>query len=349
MGALRWDLFCRVIDNFGDVGVCWRLAAQLGARGDRVRLAIDDASALAWMAPAGAPGVDVLGWPGPTEPGDVVVEAFGCDPPAPFVEAMRRSHRRPVWLNLEYLSAEDYVERSHTLPSPQRNGLTKWFYFPGFTPRTGGLLREDGLAEARDAFDRDPWLASIGAERRPGERVLSLFCYPESPVSPLLQALAGTPTLLLLTPGAAQQQAREGPPAVRLHALPWLDQPGYDRLLWSSDLNFVRGEDSLVRAIWAGVPFVWQPYRQHDDAHRGKLEALLARWSPPPEVAGLFRAWNGFAPWTGLPGAASHARWQAAVERWRIELLAQPDLATRLRRFALERGARPTGQPQSDC
>jgi hypothetical protein len=23
---LHWDIFCRVIDNFGDIGVCWRLA-----------------------------------------------------------------------------------------------------------------------------------------------------------------------------------------------------------------------------------------------------------------------------------------------------------------------------------
>ena len=59
---MHWDLFCRVIDNFGDIGVCWRLAADLGARGQRVRLWVDDPSALAWMAPAGAPGVEVLAW-----------------------------------------------------------------------------------------------------------------------------------------------------------------------------------------------------------------------------------------------------------------------------------------------
>ena len=139
--ARQWDLFCRVVDNFGDVGVCWRLARDLASRGEQVRLVIDDPSALAWMAPGGAPGVQVLPWPGPAAPRDVVIEAFGCDPPPAFVEAMARRSPAPVWINLEYLSAEAYVDRSHGLPSPQRNGLVKWFYFPGFTARTGGLLR----------------------------------------------------------------------------------------------------------------------------------------------------------------------------------------------------------------
>src|ERR1700754_4962059 len=134
-----WDLFCRVVDNFGDIGVCRRLARELGARGQRVRLWVDDAAALRWMAPGGDPGVEVRPWLASTlfpPPGEVVVEAFGCDPPAEFVAAMAAAARPPVWINLEYLSAEDYVERSHGLASPQLagagRGLTKWFFYPGF-------------------------------------------------------------------------------------------------------------------------------------------------------------------------------------------------------------------------
>ena len=95
-----WDVFCRVIDNHGDLGVCWRLAADLASRGEAVRLWVDDPQALAWMAPEGAPGVQVLPWrdPGPWEqPGDVVVEAFGCDPPGLFVQRMaQRSPALPA-------------------------------------------------------------------------------------------------------------------------------------------------------------------------------------------------------------------------------------------------------------
>ena len=276
--------------------MCWRLAQALAARGQAVRLLIDDATPLRWMAPQGAPGVQVLPWPGPRgaddagdagdadEAGDVVIEAFGCDPPEAFVARMAARALPPVWINLEYLSAEGYVERSHGLPSPQRNGLTKWFFYPGFTPRTGGLLRDYSVPPD---FDRVAWLTEHGLSPRDGERVVSLFCYYNAALPALLRSLATSPTLLLLTPGYAQAQVGSAPPGVRLASLPWLDQAGFDRLLAACDINFVRGEDSLVRALWAGVPMVWQAYPQHDGAHFAKLQALLAQWEAPPDVARL--------------------------------------------------------------
>ncbi|MBY0444112.1 MAG: elongation factor P maturation arginine rhamnosyltransferase EarP, partial [Burkholderiales bacterium] len=40
--TVRWDIFCRVIDNYGDIGVCWRLARQLSfEHGFAVRLMVD--------------------------------------------------------------------------------------------------------------------------------------------------------------------------------------------------------------------------------------------------------------------------------------------------------------------
>jgi len=328
---MLWDVFCKVVDNFGDVGICWRLARDLAGRGESVRLWIDDASALAWMAPEGTPGVEVAAFDAAGEPGDVVVEAFGCDPPARFVARM--AQRRPVWINLEYLSAESYVERSHGLPSPQADGLTKWFFYPGFTARTGGLLREAELMADRAGFDREAWLADHGFTLRPDERVVSLFCYDDQPALPsLLRSLAQQPTLLLLTPGPAQRQVKALPPGLRTAALPWLPQSGFDRLLWACDLNFVRGEDSIVRAIWAGVPFVWQIYPQDDGAHGPKLQAFLDRFPPLPGLAALWFAWNGLQP--GWPGLPDFQAWQAACTEWRATLLTQPDLVTQLRDFA---------------
>ncbi len=339
--APRWDIFCRVVDNHGDAGVCWRLARELAGRGLAVRLVIDDAAALAWMAPEGAAGVQVWPWPGPPDPSEVVIEAFGCDPPPAFVQAMKSRQPAPVWINLEYLSAEAYVERSHGLPSPQRNGLTKWFYYPGFSAATGGLLREAGVVGARAAFDRQPWLEARGLALGVGERLVSLFCYANAALPRLLQALAAQPTLLLLTPGPAQQQVQLAPAGVRLARLPWLSQNGFDELLWASDLNFVRGEDSLVRAIWAGAPFVWQAYPQHDGAHLDKLEALLAQWAAPAPVAALWRAWNG-TPGTGWPGLDISADWQQAARHWRSGLQSQPDLVTRLLAFAAAKAGQNT-------
>jgi uncharacterized repeat protein (TIGR03837 family) len=343
--ALRWDLFCRVIDNFGDIGVSWRLAADLAARGESVRLWVGDAAALAWMAPAGARGVSVQRWSDPApnlEPADVVIETFGCNPPAAFVHrmAMCRPHA-PVWINLEYLSAQAYVERSHALPSPQFSGpgaeLTKWFFYPGFTEATGGLLREPWLRAEQAAFDRDAWLGAHGLQRRAGERVVSLFCYADAARPELLRDLAGSQTLLLLAPGAANGLALLPGGLLRSHPMPWLPQVEYDRMLWSCDLNFVRGEDSFVRAQWAGVPFVWQPYRQAEGLHGQKLDAFLDRFlaAQPARLASdvraLWHGWNGLGPWPAE--WPERSAWHSAAAGWREALYAQTDLTTRLLGF----------------
>ena len=89
----------------------------------------------------------------------------------------------------------------------------------------------------------------------------------------------------------------------------WLQQPDFDHLLWAGDLNFVRGEDSLVRALWAGAPFVWQIYPQDDGAHHVKLEAFLDWLGAPPSLRQFHRSWNGFGS-AALPAldAATLAR-----------------------------------------
>lgn len=338
---MQWDVFCRVIDNHGDLGVCWRLAADLAARGQTVRLWVDDPIALHWMAPdhALAPGIRVLHWVEPlpdVQPGDVVVEAFGCDPPAYFVERMAQadSGPPPLWINLEYLSAEDYVERSHGLPSPQPTGygaMTKWFFYPGFTPATGGLLREPQALQP----GAPPW-TELDVWPRPGERIVSLFAYADAPFATLFDLLEDQPTLVLICAGASQAPALAalaGRPQreLRAHALPWLTQRDYDRLLHACDLNFTRGEDSIVRAMWAGAPFVWHIYKQSDGVHERKLKALLNRMQAEPAVRRLWRAWNGLDAWpTALPDAAA---WREACQQWRAGLLEQTDLTSQLLRF----------------
>ena len=349
-------MFCRVIDNLGDAGVCWRLCADLAARGQRVRLLIDDVEPLRRIARDGAGGVSVLAWRADVPfdfDTDVVIEAFGCDPPAAYVTAMAGAARPPVWINLEYLSAEPHVARSHGLPSPQASGpgrgLTKWFFYPGFSSDTGGLLREPGLLTARAEFARDPWLRSIGCARADDEHVVVLFSYAHAGLAAWLHMLQAQPTLLLVPQGPAQAAVRHalGPAlrrgALRAHALGWLPQPQFDRLLWSADLNVVRGEDSLVRALWAAAPFVWQLYPQHDGAHQRKLQAFLERWQAdalrplPAGVAASFAWWNAQQALEPPPLPAL-APWGDAVRRWREQLARQPDLGSQLIGFAAARG-----------
>jgi len=345
----RWDIYCRVIDNHGDIGVCWRLACDLAARGQHVRLWVDDASALAWMAPSGVPGVRVLPWADAAldfELGDVVIEAFGCQLPTVVVDRMAAMDWPPVWINLEYLSAEPVVERNHRVPSPHRTGLRKWFFYPGFTERTGGLIREAGLLQRRQDFDAAAWLQSNGLGPRAEERVVSLFCYEQPALPALLEHLSQRPTLLLATAGHAARQiehllgASLQRGALRALLLPALPQTDYDHLLWASDLNFVRGEDSFVRAQWAGKPFVWQIYPQADGADALKLQAFLDRFvqAADPTLASFIRqtwaAWNGGAlPWPVEPDTAA---WQRHCMNWRDALARQGDLASQLIGFAAE-------------
>lgn len=356
---MRWDIFCRVIDNLGDIGVCWRLCADLAGRGEQVRLWIDQPDALVWMAPGalegGWPGVQVIRWTDPLPaglvaslpPADVWVEAFGCDPAPGCVRALAdrlaQGDRPPVWINLEYMSAEPWVERSHRLPSPVMSGplkgLTKWFFFPGFTPATGGLLREPGLADQQTAFDAQAWLARMGLPTGPARRV-ALFCY-EPPALCQVLAQAGDSDWLV-TPGRARQAVAACPTArsaPRVHALPPVTQRAFDHLLWSCDLNFVRGEDSLVRALWAGQPLVWHIYPQHDDAHHAKLNAFLDWLDAPASLRRFHHAWNGLsAAETAIwPDTPTLADWAACAAVARQRLLAQTDLATQLIGFVTEK------------
>jgi uncharacterized repeat protein (TIGR03837 family) len=360
---MLWDIFCKVIDNHGDAGVCWRLSAQLAARGEKVRLWIDDASALDWMAPGGANGVEVLDWHRQIDSpqcGDVVIEAFGCELEPGFQRAMAArtaaTGRQPPWINLEYLTAEAFAQRNHGLPSPvfagPAAGLTKYFYYPGFVQQTGGLLREQYLLGRQANFVRGEWLRTQGISPT-AARLVSLFCYEPEALAELLAqfAQAAEPTLLLVTAGrataataAAMARLDRRDPGwnhdglLSLHHLPPLPQVDYDHLLWACDLNFVRGEDSLVRALWAGKPFVWQIYPQHDDAHHTKLHAFLDWLDPPDAMRTFFCAWNGIA--APLP-PADFAPWAACAQRARKRLTAQDDLVTQLTRFVAGKQGRP--------
>jgi uncharacterized repeat protein (TIGR03837 family) len=355
----QWDIFCKVIDNFGDIGVCWRLSADLGARGEQVRLWVDDASALSWMAPAGAAGVEVLPWMQSMEstavsallakqPGDVLIEAFGCEIPPEFltlwVAQPAQSQAARCWLNLEYLSAESYVERCHAMPSLVSHGpaagWTKWFFYPGFTPQTGGLLRESNLRQR---------MASFQLENEPQRdtsrlRVL-LFCYEPPALAALLtewsrHGLAGQPVELLVTAGRTAQavkavlsQLKTEPKLLNITWLPWLSQTEFDQLLWRCDLNFVRGEDSVLRALWAGKPLVWSIYPQDDGAHMPKLEAFLQQLDAPASLKAFHRTWNTAGEKLVAPSAADLADWQQHTEAARTTLLGQEDMTSRLLQF----------------
>jgi uncharacterized repeat protein (TIGR03837 family) len=351
-----WDIFCTIIDNHGDLGVCWRLTRQLLAQGQSVRLWVDDASALSWMAPEAhaLPKLQVLPWSDASEsevlqslmPADVWIEAFGCTLPEAFVaHGVATRQHQPAWINLEYLSAEDWVPRMHKMPSPVMSGpakgWTKTFFYPGFTEDTGGLLRETDLLERQQNFDhvkRSAWREQHAPNLAPHGMLISLFCYEPVALPQLLTQLVGTPHHLLVTPGrplAAVQQTLAGMSAQpNWSALPYTDQNGFDEMLWACDLNFVRGEDSLVRALWAGQPFIWHIYPQDDNAHHDKLDAFLEWMQAPESLRRADLVWNGMeaGEWPALD-AETLRIWSQNIQIKRHQLFGQPDLVTQLIKF----------------
>jgi len=377
----RWDVFCKVVDNFGDAGVAWRLARQLAAEHALgVTLWIDQTPVLARLARGVSPersvqtvnGVTIrrLAEPhGGFDPADVVIDAFGGGLPDGYVAALARRARPPQWFVLEYLSAEAWIESAHGLASPHpRWPIARRFWFPGYTAKTGGLLRERDLFARRDAFRAEPdslaalWTAlGVPAPGRDEIRV-SLFCYANPAVSRLLDAWAeGDMPIVCLVPegvatgaidawaGGAVPHARSKPIVrgrLELHAIPFVDQDTYDRVLWACDVNFVRGEDSFVRAQWAARPFVWHLYPQADGAHFAKLDALVDRYTAGLATADaavardLMRAWNGDA--NAGPLTAAWVEFAAALPRltihgtaWAGALAALPDLASTLVKTAI--------------
>ncbi len=340
----RCDIFCSIIDNYGDIGVCWRLAKQLANEHKlAVRLWVDNLSGFAKLCPdvnvalgkQKYGGVEIIWWEteavsqsvgslltltgeGAT---DIVIEAFACRLSQNFLAAMARQQpQQSVWINLEYLSAEDWVQGCHTLPSPHPTlPLTKYFFFPGFTRETGGLLLESDLFARRDAFQNDTgqqrvFWQSLGIQMPMYDTLkISLFAYENAALGNLFDAwsMSLQPILCLIPEGRiltevgeyfADATPRKGNEYVRgnlrVRVLPFLTQENYDVLLWACDVNFVRGEDSFVRAHWAGRPFVWQIYPQHDEVHFTKLEAFLNLYaaslgeSEQRAVKGLWVVWN---------------------------------------------------------
>lgn len=368
-----WDIFCSVVDNYGDIGVTWRLARQLVAEhGVAVRLWVDDLGAFAPMCPDAdlnarhqwQQGVEVCQWScdwQATNAADVVIEAFACQLPEAYLEAMRVRSQPSLWLNLEYLSAEDWVPGCHGLRSMRSDGLQKFFFFPGFQAGTGGLLLEQGLMEQRKVFqqgtvEKASFLQGLGVVPAANARLISLFAYENAGLARWLDVLATDARanhllvpqgrilgdLLRWLGGEALQVgalARRG--SLTVQVLPFVRQQDYDRLLWSCDFNAVRGEDSFVRAQWAGRPLLWHIYEQQEDAHWVKLEAFLDLYlhglsAPAAEaLRGLWRSWNAgqdMGPgWHLLTKNESEITEHA--ERWCLERALQPDLAAALVQF----------------
>ncbi|AZG73426.1 elongation factor P maturation arginine rhamnosyltransferase EarP [Shewanella livingstonensis] len=380
----HWDIFCTVVDNYGDIGVTWRLAKQLVNEYDiPINLWVDDLLSFSHILPKldaskkqqSFNSVNIFHWNNPLEiqfnAGNAIIEAFACELPSQVKAIIERLHlqphtQAPTWLNLEYLSAEAWVDGCHGLPSTQPNGVKKWFYFPGFSPKTGGLICERELFNQRDQWQADPrhklalfqqlGLQGINAQ----DTVISVFSYETRALTALceLWQTSQTPIHALIPKGRSLHSLIDLLPCtiddlipgqqftlgnLTLHILPMTDQNGFDRLLWSCDFNIVRGEDSFLRAQWAAKPFIWHIYPQEDDYHLVKLQAFMQIYCDnlAPEIATTWSEVNLAFNQENLSAVVMHWQQLNSVSlplmqhaiKWPINALNDADLASRLVQF----------------
>lgn len=367
------DMFCRVIDNYGDAGVSWRLAQMLAREvGWAVRLIIDDAAVLTAIVPTAkadntaprAGAVTVCDWrEDETQPfaawdgaaADVVIELFSCRLPDAYEAAIARrvETARCAVFALDYLTAESYAEEGNGLPSPHpRYGYDKTFLFPGFSTKTCGINREADLEqrlnEARRIRIRASLLTQIGADPT-HPFTLYFFTYPEMPVEAFARMLAedGRPVQVLAAPGKASQRLRAElerlkSQTVRFVPAPMVPQEVFDDVLLCCDAALIRGEDSVLRAQLAGVPMIWTLYPQSEDTHLTKLAAFAALYTRVlPEAAR--------ASWLAIEdvvnnGPAHEAVWthwrdhfeplKAGAKAWKKTLFDLPTLAGSISKLA---------------
>lgn len=379
-------MFCRVIDNFGDIGVCWRLARQLAHEQNmKVVLWVDDWSAAQALipnlqaAPGVCDGVTLIHWQADIvsqqlsdlAAADAVIETFACDLPLEVVQWMQG--RKLVWLNLEYLTAESWVDDIHLLPSPQGNGIQKFFYCPGFTAQTGGLSVEQevmknsavlSLAEQQSLRQKHGLLSladhlHVYVFGYTDEMWPKWFETWQQSAQAMVVWLARGQVLDCLKPLYPQlQQLEQVGDSVQIGNIhvclaPFVAQSEFDQILQTADMCVVRGEDSVLRALWQGQLFWWQIYRQQDDAHHDKLHAFWRRFEldvKDLQDAGCAEAWQAFQQLSDeLNGAQTltetqrlHA-WQTVLiyrlelqkllQKWRDWLWQQDSLATQLANF----------------
>lgn len=331
---MRWDIFCQIVDNYGDAGVCWRLARSLSSiHGQEVRIFCDDLPTLNLLASGVDPvikgQIELLPWEAshhnarhPTQTPDVVIEAFGCELPERYLAGLYITAVKPIIINLEYLSAEPWVTEFHGKASPQSHGIPKYFFFPGFQEAVGGLLLDPipqiGVIVAKHIPED---LKAIWTKLRPNAKRISIFCYPGAPLRKWLSDIGfiGEDVDVLLAHGHEEllnvydERQLNLPGNIQIHSMPFVSQDEYDWVLSQCDFNIVRGEDSFIRAQLAGKPFIWHIYPQEDRAHEVKLAAFLdlyleeanqalrlatiaaMTWAPPSEWFGNLEAWSTHA------------------------------------------------------
>lgn len=311
------DVVCRVVDNYGDIGFAFRLARSLveDAHIPNVRLIVDDVSSFSWLLAQKIENLHIYTWDVSLDqrvlefrqkPPTIVIETYACGRPDWFDELLFDSKRTDnrIIINIDYLTAETWAKEYHLLNCPTRSSLVKkYFFMPGFTQGSGGLLQDahfkkllaigstsEGLLNLR--LELIQKLDSLGLVDLNQNALLSsfwvlLFTY-EHDYSDIVEALANyaqTRSLLVFVAEAKSKPffikawEKAGCPFSCVF-LPFLEQGWWDHLQRVQDFSFIRGEESFARAMLIGKPFLWDCYPFGQGEQVLKIEAFLSFLRP---------------------------------------------------------------------
>lgn len=349
------DIFCTVIDNYGDIGFSLRLARSLVQKGVQVNLFTDNLGKcrdIASQDDLTAKLLKIAPWPDPGayEPAPAVIEAFSCRLPEEITKKLKSA--RALVIELDYLTAEKFAEDCH-LVSSSADCANSYFFFPGFTAKTGGLIAEEGFRAKISALNKAPRLADPVKA--------SLFSYMNPCLKPLLGLFKQSRRRFEFTvfEGLAQQNLEEiykrkftkedvfTDGNLSFCCTGMCDQQRYDEVLLSSDINFVRGEDSIVRAMLSGKIFIWQIYRQSENTHIKKLRSFFEciREHTPSEA--LDKVLRLHLAYNGIPEDLDDIQfddllnqWAQMCRNWSDYLMAMKPLQDQLLEFIKSKGIR---------
>lgn len=292
------SVLCKVVDNFGDIGVVWRLCKQIKANypETKLNLIVDDFVAFNKICSSvnvdykfqNVDAIDIYDWKNfefcyetftnnDGEKLSLILECFQCGRPDWMEKILfeDKLQRTVQVIMIDYLTAEDYAESFHCLQSLTRSGKVKKVNFmPGFTDKTGGLIIDE-------LWKKEP-------SRNPNGSVL-IFTY-ERNWKPLVNGInnwAKTKDIfpeILIAPGRGFDSMKNawsdiGEKSLNccVKELSFMNQNQWDLMMKDCSILIIRGEESMSRACLSGIPFVWHAYPQSDEYQLVKVNALLNR------------------------------------------------------------------------
>ncbi len=346
------DVFCNVIDNFGDAGFSLRLSRTLAETGRQIRLFCNDIATLNTIISKSDlenPRLSIAPWPKAHEysPAKTVIEAFSCRLNDELTNLLKEGHS--LVIELDYLTAEKFAEDCHGLSSSS-DGLNSYFFFPGFTHRTGGLIFEEEFKNKVLATNKlnDESKSSIKAtlfsyENKKVKDVFDNFIKSELDVD--LIVFEGKPLENINKQYGLNLEVGQGTRfgSINIQATAMTDQSGYDERLLDADFNMIRGEESAVRGMLCGKPFLWHIYPQDENAHIVKLNALFDRMldelpatmHQSIEIIRNFNLeYNGIDTGFALPSIKSFINsWHEVTLAWAQHLFSLGSLTSNLMQF----------------